>query len=466
MSWLAIDQGTTSTRAILVDAAGTARRLGSWTHARSHPSPGRVEHDPRELLAHVARGIEAGRAAGARGWALANQGESCLAWDAATGEPVSPVIVWQDARTAADCARLEREGAAPLVAERAGLPLDPYFSAAKLGWILREIPRAAELAARGRLRMGTTDAFFRDRLTGRFETDLATASRTSLMHLATGRWDPDLCSLFGVPIGALPAITPVSGDLGAAAGLPLGAAIADQQAALYGHGCRSPGAAKITFGTGAFALALAGDRPPAAGTGPLPTVAWAEAGAAPVYALEGGVYAAAAALDWARGLGLFDDFAALEAAPPGSRLERGLAFVPALAGLACPHWDRGARGAWLGLTLETGAADMMQALLEGIAYRTAEVLARMPVTGPVAIDGGLSRSPRFCRLLADILRRPVRVAEEAERTALGLAMLAAETAGAHVALPAGGQMIEPDPDWPDLEDRFARARALAQARWM
>lgn len=393
MSVLAIDQGTTSTRALLVEADGSRRILASFTHRQSYPAPGRVEHDPEELLAHVRACLEAGRAAGARAWGLANQGESCLAWDARTGRAIGPVIVWQDDRTAAEIARLAADDAEELTLARAGLPLDPYFSASKLAWCLRSLPEAPALAAQGRLRLGTTDAFFRDRLVGDFATDPTTASRTSLMALATCAWDAELCALFGVPVECLPAIRPTTGGLGDAAGLALAASIVDQQAALYGHGCREPGRAKITFGTGAFALCVTKALAPP-GRGPLPTIAWAIDGQAPAYALDGGVYAAASAVEWARGAGLFstrDEISAFDGEPA---IARGLAFVPALAGLACPHWDRAARGAFLGLGLSTNGRDMARAVLEGIAFRTAEVIDAMaaiePLADTVLVDGGLS----------------------------------------------------------------------------
>ncbi len=432
---LAIDQGTTSTRALRMGPDGRLQPVLSLPHAQHYPAPGHVEHDAEELLSHVARCLDAG---GALPTGLANQGESCLAWDGRDGRPLGRVIVWQDDRTAPLTAAMEAEGAGPEVMARAGLPLDPYFSASKLGWLVRNLPGAADLAAGGHLRLGTTDAFFRDRLTGRFETDVATASRTSLMNLATGQWDEELCRLFGVPMGALPAIGPTSGDLG---GLPGGAAlrasIVDQQAALYGHGCRAPGDAKVTFGTGAFAQCVTGgllrpDRP-----GPLPTVAWQHAGQPVTYALDGGVYAAAAAVNWAKGLGLFSGYDEISAFAAPAAIDRGIAFVPALAGLGCPHWNRQARGAWLGLGLAEGRGDLMQALLEGIALRTAEVLAAMaalqPFAGPVSLDGGLSRNPYFTGFLADVAGHPLFLSDEAELTAAGLARMAAEAAG--IALP-------------------------------
>jgi glycerol kinase len=468
MTLLAIDQGTTSTRAVEVEANGTLRVVASIPHRQIHPRPGWVEHDPEELVASVTACLDAaGPSVAAFG--LANQGESCLAWDDRTLRALTPVIVWQDARTAAECDRLRAEGAEALTLARAGLPLDPYFSASKLGWILRMVPEAQAAARSGHLCLGTTDAFFRHRLTGRFETDATTASRTSLMTLATCAWDAELCALFGVPVEALPRITPTLGPLGEAGARrhPLTASVVDQQAALRGHGCAAAGEAKVTFGTGAFLLAVAGAALPAGGGGPLPTVAWARAGEGATYALDGGVYAAAAALNWAKDLGVFTDWASISAFDAEPAIARGISFVPALSGLACPHWDRAARGTWMGLGLDTGPRDMVQAILEGVAFRTAEVVTAVdritPLSGPISVDGGMARNPWFCQFFADATGRALSVSTEPEVTALGTAMLAAEGAG--LALPPGprGTRVDPLPQPPDWAARFAEARRLAQA---
>lgn len=470
MTILAIDQGTTTTRAVLVGPDGGTRIVASLPHRQIHPAPGHVEHDPEELIRNLRSCLDAARAAGAPlAVGIDNQGESCLAWDAVTGEAISPVLVWQDDRTRDVVDRLRADGAEDMVLARAGLPLDPYFSASKLAWILREIPAARRMAGQGRLRLGTTDAFFRDRLTGRFETDVTTASRTALMNLDSCDWDPDLCRLFGVPIEALPPIGPSTGDFGtlAGTGLRLTASLVDQQASLYGHGCRQAGDGKITFGTGGFALVVTDRRMAAGRDGPLPTIAWQKAGEAPVHALEGGVYCAASAVNWAQGLGLFaghDDIGAFDGAP--ATLD-GPVFVPALAGLACPHWDRRARGAWLGLGLDTGPRRMMQALLEGVALSMAGVVAviarHQPLTDPIPIDGGMAANGYFCRMLADCLDRPVIVSDEPELTAVGTAALAAEVAGVTVATPRRGRRIDPRPLPPGLRARFDAARAAVQA---
>jgi glycerol kinase len=439
----AIDQGTTSTRVLTMDAGGVLHPVLSLCHAQRHPAPGHVEQDGDQLLAHVVRCLDAAEPDIV---GLSNQGESCLAWDARDGRPICPVISWQDDRTSDATHDLQQSGAAVEVMARAGLPLDAYFSASKLGWIMRNVSQARSLAAQGHLRLGTTDSFFRDRLTGRFETDVATASRTSLMNLADGRWDAELCRLFGVPMAALPQIGPTSGDLGTLpGGAALRASIVDQQAALYGHGCRVPGDAKVTFGTGAFVQCVTGalirpDRP-----GPLPTVAWQAAGGAVTYALDGGVYAAASAVDWARGLGLFHDYGdiAAFAAPPA--IDRGIAFVPALAGLGCPHWNRAARGAWMGLSLACDKADLMQALLEGVALRTVEVMTAMdtlqPFRGALSVDGGVSCNGYFQQFLSEVAGHDLFVPAQSEQTAAGLARMAAEASGLDVPEPRPGRHL-------------------------
>lgn len=428
----AIDQGTTSTRVLVADTDGTLEIACAVTHQQFHPQPGWVEHDPEELLANIRRCLEAAGPVDAIG--IDNQGESCLAWDAETGAALSPVIVWQDNRTADVVGRLKDKGAASLTLSRAGLPLDAYFSASKLAWIVDNVQAAKDALAAGRLRLGTTDAFFLDRLTGNFATDVTTASRTSLMNLETGKWDRDLCDLFGVPIGSLPEIRPTVGDYGRIDGVPVTASVVDQQAALFGHGCRKPGDAKITFGTGAFALAVTGaEIAHAPEMGLLPTVAWAIDGKM-TYAVDGGVYDAGAAVEWARRIGLVSDLEKdLEWFEGEPAIERGVVFVPALSGLACPHWDRTAASLFLGMSAATTQADLRQALLEGIALSAADVVnamhAHVPIGSSIAIDGGLARSRYFAQFLADAIGRDVVVADFDERTAFGTAKLAALGAG-------------------------------------
>lgn len=427
MRVVAIDQGTTSTRAFVLDQTGVGNIVCTREHRQIHPKPGWVEHDPEELLRHISECLEAAGPVDAIG--IDNQGESCLAWDGKTGEAISPVIVWQDRRTERTIGKLKTDGAEELTMVKAGLPLDSYFSASKLAWILDNIPAARDLLAKGRLRLGTTDAFFLDRLTGTYTTDVTTASRTSLFNLETLQWDPDLCDIFGIPIDALPEIRPTMGDFGAVGNIPVTVSIVDQQASLYGHRCRQPGDIKITFGTGAFALAITGDsllRTP--GNGLLPTLAWQSMAEKPTYALDGGVYCAGSAINWAKALGLFTTFDEINAfaAPPA--IGRNLAFVPALTGLGCPYWDGSAAGLWIGMSLDTSAKDMVQAILEGIAFRTAQVVDAMSehvsIGKDISIDGGMSSNPYFCQFLSDVLQKQIVVQTMGELTALGTAVMA------------------------------------------
>lgn len=423
----AIDQGTTSTRVLVADSNGGAEIAYSIRHRQHHPQPGWIEHSPAELLANINACIEAAGSVDAIG--IANQGESCLAWDAETGEPLSQVIVWQDNRTAAFLTELREQGVEQLTLDRAGLPLDPYFSASKLAWLVKHNERVRAALSKGKLRLGTTDAYFLDRLTGSFATDTTTASRTSLMNLETGEWDAELCQIFGVPMECLPKICPTVGEFGYVGTIPVTASIVDQQAALYGHGCRKVGDAKITFGTGAFALTLTGsDIVRAHERGLLPTVAW-KIGNEITYALDGGVYDASSAVEWAGRLGLFSDLSEIATFEVPPAISRQLAFVPALSGLACPHWDRTAGALWIGMCAATTKSDLCQSLLEGIALRTEEVIAamadRVSVSGSLSVDGGLARNVYFVQFLADILERTITTQRFDELTAYGCASLAA-----------------------------------------
>jgi len=485
---VAVDQGTTATKAYTVDEAGTFEAVCELAHEQILPRRGWVEHDPEALLANIRKAVaqaQAGADAGLAAVGLDNQGETVVAWDARDGRPVCNAIVWQDTRTRERVARLKATGAEVETLARAGLPLDAYFSAAKLRWILDNVAEAKVLARAGHLRLGTSDAFFLDRLTGTYATDVTTASRTSLMNLDTLAWDETLCDLFGVPGELLPEIRPTAGPFGEFAldgdfkgvRLPLTASVVDQQAALFGHGCHAPGRAKITFGTGAFALAVTGPAPLSnPGSGLLPTVAWQIAGHAAVYALDGGVYNAGAAIDWLRGLGLFDDFAELESFDGASALARGVVFVPALSGLGCPFWDRSAAGLWIGLGLDTKRTDLCRAVLEGIALRSAQVVTAMdrlaPVGETISIDGGVTRNGHFRQFLAEALGRAVTQPATPDVTSLGtawLAMLGAGLVEDPAMLPGrGGEALRHTPSDPlpaALHTRFADAVARARGWW-
>ncbi|WP_121064490.1 FGGY family carbohydrate kinase [Chachezhania antarctica] len=466
MTILSIDQSTSATTAFLFAEDAAPREIFRRPHRQIYPREGWVEHDPVEILSNIRAAIAAGKAAGAMAIGLANQGESCLAWDKQTKQPLTPVMVWQDARTAQVCRDLEAAGHGPLVMDRSRLPLSPYFSAAKLAWCFRNVPDAAALLAAGRLRLGTTDAYFRDALTGRGETDVATASRTSLMNLQTCDWDADLCGLFGVPMQALPPIGDCNGNLGHVDGLTLAGSIVDQQAALYGHGVRDTGGTKITVGTGAFALTLAGNHVPAAGTATVPSVAWRRQGEPVQYAIEGGVFTASSALNWAKDLNLIGDFAEIETFADPPMIDRGLVFVPALSGLGCPHWNDRARGGWLGLGLSHTRTDLAQAVCEGVALRIAEVVTEIerncPVAVPVSIDGGMTGSEGFCQFLADVLRKPLRAAAFGEQTSLGVALLAAEAVGTRLSWMTECTDIAPARDLSSYRKRFGAAVALVE----
>ncbi len=462
---LAIDQGTTGTKAHLLRSDGAFETLGGFEHRQIYPQPEWVEHDPEELIAHLQAALALTKDATAIG--IANQGETVIAWDARTKRPIHNAIVWQDARTSAMTERLKAEGKEEVTLGRAGLPLDPYFSASKLRWLLDHVPEAQTLRREGRLRFGTSDAYFLDRLAGSFATDVTTASRTSLMNLETLQWDPRLADVFGVPLECLPEIRATTGDFGAIGKAAVTASLVDQQAALFGHGCRRKGDAKITFGTGAFALAVAGDTVPRdSKSGLESTIAWKLGDAPCAYALQGGIYNAASAVNWARSLGLFADYAEIDAFTADSAISRGLAFVPALSGLSCPYWDRRAAGLWLGMGLDTTKSDLMQALLEGVALLAETVLATIDTLSPlgqvVSVDGGLSRNSYFIRFLAEATSRRIRVPASAELTGLGAAQLAMLGAGKAKldSLPAPKARAEIAPQAPlgrDLHARFADA---------
>lgn len=428
-----IDQNPCGTAAYRLQADGTLHRLFAEEHRQFYPQAGWVEHDPREILARVTSALDA--AAGAAGVALSHQGETVVAWNAETGEPLYNAIVWQDTRTSGVIDRLRGEGAEALLLQRAGLPLDAYNAAAKMRWFLDHVPEARALARRGGLRLGTIDGFLLDRLCGVHATDVATASRTGLMNLSTGTWDLELCRLFGVPRDALPAIRPNVSGFGshAMAGPPIVGNIADRQAALLAHGCQHPGEVAITFGAAAYGLALTeGAAPVPPGGGLLPTVAW-QLDEAVAYAVEAGVNNAESALNWARRLGLYATPSELDHFEGPSALSRGLVFVPALTGLAAPYWDRHAAGLWLGMGLETGPRDLLRSILEGIALRCAQALGAMADTvdlaDAVSIDGTLSRSRYFREFLADALARTIVAPDSPALVALGAARLAWVGAG-------------------------------------
>jgi glycerol kinase len=446
---LALDQGTTSSRAVLVDAEGRIVAQAQRELTQRFPRPGWVEQDPGEIWAtqlQTAREVLDAGAASVIGRVaavgVANQRETTVVWDRATGEPVAPAIVWQDRRTADACARLRLAGHEPLVRRRTGLLLDPYFSATKLRWILDAVPGAADRARAGELAFGTVDSWLVWKLTGgsRHVTDATNASRTLLYDIARGDWDDDLLGLFGVPRDVLPRVCDSCGVVAETDAAVFGAAVpvagvaGDQQAALFGQACTSRGLAKVTFGTGCFLLLHAGDEPPSPPEGLLATVAL-QRGARRTYAMEGSVFIGGAVVQWLRdGLGIADGAEQVAALAESVESSAGVYFVPALTGLGAPHWDPQARGAIFGITRGTTAAHVARAALEGVAFQVADLAAAMAGGGhlaPVEVraDGGAARNDLLLQTQADLLDVPVLRAARLESTALGAAYLAGLAVG-------------------------------------
>jgi len=438
---LAIDQGTTSTRAILFDAAGAVHHIARAPLRQIYPRPGWVEHDPEEIWQAVAATCRAAiAAAGERPIAaigITNQRETTVLWDRATGRPVYNAIVWQDRRTAELCDRWRAAGLADTVAERTGLVIDPYFSASKIRWLLDTVPGLAERARAGDIAFGTIDAFLLWRLTGGrlHATDVTNASRTMLFDLRRLAWDGDLLDAFGIPRALLPEVRDTDGNFGSSdAGLfgtaiPIAGVAGDQQAAAIGQACFRPGMVKSTFGTGAFALVHTGTEPAVSRHRLLTTLAY-RLRAETAYALEGSIFIAGAAVEWLRdrlhAVAAAGDMQALaERADPYQRVY----FVPAFAGLGAPHWLPGARGALSGLTAECGLPEIARATLEAVGYQTRDLVAAMARDSGLAIDrlrvdGGMAASDWTMQFLADVL--PARVERPAvlETTAWGAAYVA------------------------------------------
>ena len=384
---LALDQGTTSSRAIVFDADGRVRGVAQQAFAQHFPAPDRVEHDPQDILRSqfaCAREALANAGVAAREVAavgIANQRETTVLWERASGRALAPAIVWQDRRTAAECARMRALGWADEVRARTGLELDPYFSATKLAWLLDHLPGARARAERGELAFGTIDSWLVWHLTGGrvHVTDPGNASRTLLFNLHTLDWDALLLERFRIPRALLAQVVPSSGVCGETDAALFGAAIpiagigGDQQAATFGQGCLAPGMAKNTYGTGCFLLMNTGNAPVASHNRLLTTVGWTGVGEGARYALEGSVFMGGAVVQWLRdGLGLVKKAAEVEALAASVADSAGVVLVPAFTGLGAPHWDANARGTVFGLTRGSGAAHIARAALESIALQSAE----------------------------------------------------------------------------------------------
>ena len=434
---LGVDEGTSAVKAILFDTDLRPIAEARRSKPLVHPQPGWVEQDPEAIVTAVVHAVAElldGADDEVVACGLDHQGESVLAWNAETGAPITPVVTWQDKRSQEILDRLESDGLADEVRERSGMPLDPYFSAGKLTWLLEHDDAVAAARDAGTLRLGTVDSFLCDRLGAGFATDPSTASRT---QLGAPEFDPRLLEIYGVPAEALPAIADTAGDLGTLAhpswpvDLPLRARCVDQQAALAGAGCVEPGLAKATYGTGVFVLAHAGEQRPEPAGGLLPTVAWRVDGRTE-WALDGGVFTAGALLEWLTGeLGLADDPAALAAAADEAGDSDGVRVLPALAGVGAPWWRPDARAVVAGLTSGTGPAQIGYAALEAIAWRVADVIAAMRESVPIdvlRVDGGLTRSSTLLSLQADAGGVTVQKGS-VDATAAGAAALAAVGAG-------------------------------------
>ncbi|MBX3463873.1 MAG: glycerol kinase GlpK [Planctomycetes bacterium] len=433
--FLALDQGTTSSRAIAFDRDGAVLGTGQREFPQHFPAPGWVEHDPERILQSQTDAALAAVAAAGGGpveaVGLANQRETVVVFDRRTGRPIHRAIVWQDRRTADRLEALRAAGHEDFVRERTGLPLDPYFSAAKIAWILDHVPGARAAAARGELGAGTIDTWLLFRLTGGavFATDASNAARTSLYDLRRGAFDDELCRLFDVPRACLPEVRPSAGDFGVwqPHGWPLRAVLGDQQAALFAHGCLSPGQAKCTYGTGAFVLQNAGSTPPAPAPGVLATVAW-RLGGATTFAHEGSVLVCGAAIQWLRDqLGIVRTSAEVEALARSVADSGDVVFVPAFAGLGTPHWDPRARGLLIGLSRGTSRAHVVRAAVEAMALQVDDVLAAMrggpaaaaAAAAPLAVDGGAAANGLLLEIQASLRGGPVVRPALLEATAFG-----------------------------------------------
>ncbi len=478
---LAIDQGTTSSRAILFDTALRPVATGQREFPQHFPRSGWVEHDPEDIwdttVATCRKALEGADMAQVAAIGITNQRETVIVWDAETGKPVYKAIVWQDRRTADRCARLRDEGHEPLIVARTGLLLDPYFSASKIAWILANVAGAQERARAGLLRFGTIDSFLIWRLTGGrvHATDATNASRTMLYDISAGRWDDDLLRLFDIPAAMLPEVRDSAGDFGMTdpglfgRPIPIRGVAGDQQAATVGQACFAQGMMKSTYGTGCFALLNTGREKVTSTNRLLTTIAYQLDGK-PTYALEGSIFVAGAVVQWLRdGLGIIADAAETEKLAQVADPEQRVYLVPAFTGLGAPYWDARCRGAIYGLTRGTGPAELARAALESVAFQTRDLIEAMRADWHgggqtvLRVDGGMTASDWTMQAIADQLAAPVDRPEITETTALGAAYLAGLAVGTC-----------PDPEsfskeWkrerrfvPQLEDA---ARQAAYAGW-
>ena len=442
---LSLDQGTTSSRAILFDHSGQIRQLAQKEFRQYYPQPGWVEHDPEEIwssqygvLAEVlAKANITTRDIAAIG--ITNQRETVVVWERSSGRPIHPAIVWQDRRTAGFCDRLKSQGLEPLIRDRTGLVIDAYFSASKLKWILDQVPGARSRAEKGELAFGTVDAWLIWKLTGGklHLTDSTNASRTMLFNIHEGKWDAELLRLFDIPTPILPEVRSSSEVYGATGsimapgsiGVPIAGIAGDQQAALFGQLCTQPGMVKNTYGTGCFLLMHTGDKAVSSNNQLITTVAWTREGRTE-YALEGSIFIAGAVVQWLRdGLHFIRDSKEIESLAGEVQSTDGVYLVPAFAGLGAPHWNQYARGSSFGMTRGTTKAHIARAALESIAYQTYDVLKAMEADSGIVlkelrVDGGATANNLLMQFQSDVLGVPVVRPTITETTALGAAYMA------------------------------------------
>ncbi|MDH5489288.1 MAG: glycerol kinase GlpK [Rhodospirillaceae bacterium] len=446
---LALDQGTTSSRAILFGSDMAMLNVEHEEFVQHFPNDGWVEHDPMEILSTtISSARKAIKSIGAEATSIAaigitNQRETTVVWDKESGKPIYNAIVWQDRRTADFCENMKRSGIEKIIADKTGLLLDPYFSASKIAWILDNVSGARERANAGKLLFGTIDSWLIWNLTGGkvHATDATNASRTSLYNIVDGCWDEELLKIFNVPINMLPSVKDCAADYGATDAKILGAAISirgvagDQQAATVGQACFKPGMMKSTYGTGCFVVLNTGEKPVLSKNRLLTTIAY-QINGIPIYALEGSIFVAGAAVQWMRdGLGIIDNAAQSEKFAKMADKNQSVYLVPAFTGIGAPHWDANARGAIYGITRATGPYEIARAALESVGYQTRDLMEAMkkdyPAMGDVTlrVDGGMSASNWTMQFLADILNAPVDRPRIIETTALGAAYLAGMDAG-------------------------------------
>ena len=445
---LSLDQGTTSSRALLFDDRGTVRAVAQREFTQIFPQPGWVEHDPEEIAAsQIAVALEALSKARVAAGDLAaigitNQRETTIVWDRQTGKPIHNAIVWQDRRTAPFCELLKTQGYEPLIQQRTGLLIDAYFSASKISWILKNVPQARQQAEAGRLAFGTVDSWLLWKLSGGrvHVTDASNASRTMLFNLHASGWDRNLLEIFHIPEAVLPSVRGSSeiyaevSSIPGLNGVPIAGIAGDQQAALFGQRCTSSGLTKNTYGTGCFLLQSTGNRAVPSKHRLVTTVAW-KIGARTDYALEGSVFVGGAVVQWLRdGLGIIRNSSDAEPLASSVPDNGGVYFVPAFVGLGAPHWDSYARGALFGLTRGSTAGHIARAALESIAYQVADLMDAMQTdTGiplqELRVDGGASVNDSLMQFQADILGVPVIRPSITETTALGAAFLAGLATG-------------------------------------